>query len=143
MSPEPLPLPLEGGCLCGDVRYRIDVPPSEVVHCHCGLCRRSAGAAFVTWLSVRADAFRYTAGAPAAYRSSPRAVREHCARCGTSLSFRFDSPGDSIDVTAASLDRPELAEPGWHIWLESRLPWIRLDDGLPGQPRSDGAARRR
>ena len=37
-----------GGCLCGAVRYRATVDPIRVVNCHCGMCRRASGAAFLT-----------------------------------------------------------------------------------------------
>jgi hypothetical protein len=31
---------LEGACLCGDIRYRVTAPPSEVVYCHCRMCQK-------------------------------------------------------------------------------------------------------
>jgi len=40
-----------GGCSCGAVRYRVGMPPLWVAHCHCSMCRRAQGAAFVTWIS--------------------------------------------------------------------------------------------
>jgi hypothetical protein len=46
---------LEGGYLCGAIRYRIAARANDVAHCHCGLCRRSTGAPFVTWLTVAAS----------------------------------------------------------------------------------------
>ena len=58
---------LEGGCLCGALRYRIDGSPRVVSHCHCGLCRRVSGAPFVTWLTVRKDRVTIT-GDPVWYR---------------------------------------------------------------------------
>ena len=38
---------------------------------------------------------------------------------------------DTLDVTVASLDTPELVAPRQHIWMRSALPWMRLDDDLP------------
>jgi hypothetical protein len=38
---------------------------------------------------------------------------------------------ESIDVTIATLDHPELAPADRHIWVESRLPWLHLDEQLP------------
>jgi hypothetical protein len=40
-------------------------------------------------------------------------------------------------VTVCSFDQPAILTPADHIWVEDRLPWIRLADGLPayGQTR--------
>jgi hypothetical protein len=49
----------EGGCFCGAIRYRVPLPPLWVAHCHCSMCRRAQGAAFVTWLGVPGDRFSF------------------------------------------------------------------------------------
>ena len=64
---------VEGGCLCGRVRYRVAGAPVRVTHCHCTLCRRSAEAPFLTWATFRAAAFAVTRGAPAAFRATAKA----------------------------------------------------------------------
>ena len=43
-------LVIEGGCVCGGVRYRLEAAPTQVNDCHCLDCRRSSGAPFVTWV---------------------------------------------------------------------------------------------
>ena len=45
-----------GGCLCGAVRYRASADPLRVVSCHCGMCRRTSGAAFLTFVHFPAGA---------------------------------------------------------------------------------------
>jgi GNAT superfamily N-acetyltransferase len=127
----PGPLPLHGGCLCGAIRYRVLHAPIEVSHCHCGVCRRSTGAAFVTWATFPARAFGFVVGSPAERRSSPHAVRTFCAACGTALTFREDARPSLLDVTVGSLDAPELAAPERHIWVSSAVRWVALDDELP------------
>ena len=127
---------LTGGCLCGAVRYRITKFPKVVTHCHCSICRRGAGAAFVTWLTVDADGFAYSEGLPAAYRSSPDVTREFCDRCGTSLSFRSDAHPDELDISVGSLDQPGAVTPQDHIWVDAMVSWLKLDDGLPRLARS-------
>lgn len=39
----------------------------------------------------------------------------------------------TIDITVSTLDRPQLAPPRRHIWTDSRLPWLHLDEHLPGE----------
>ena len=76
---------LTGGCLCGALRYEIDGTGESASHCHCGMCRKASGAAFVTWISVAHERFRYTQGAPASYRSSDIASRSFCGRAAASF----------------------------------------------------------
>lgn len=121
----------EGGCLCGRVRYRARGKPWNASHCHCELCRRASGAAFVSWATFTAEGFAFTQGEPVRYRSSDIATRQFCGHCGTQLTFQFDASPQSIDVTLASLDQPGAVVPADHIWTRRQLPWIQLADGLP------------
>ena len=56
---------LEGGCLCGAVRYEIDGGLGPIVCCHCSMCRKAQGTAFATNAPVPAPRFRIVAGAGA------------------------------------------------------------------------------
>lgn len=125
---------VRGGCLCGDIRYRIEAAPVEALYCHCRICRRAHGAPVVAWLTVPLDGFVVTAGAPVAYRSSAAAWRRFCGRCGTPLSWQAVDNPRLIDVAIATLDDPAAIEPGLHIWTESRIPWFDTADHLPRCP---------
>ena len=121
-----------GGCLCGAVRYRITGPVrDDAAHCHCSLCRRASGAIAVTWCTVAPTDFVWTEGAPSLYRSSEKGERRFCGTCGTPLTFFHADHPDDLDITIASLDRPEAMPPVRHIWTASRLPWLTLDPHLP------------
>lgn len=132
---------LEGGCLCGARRYRIEADGAVASICHCATCRRAAGAPSVAWATVARSAFAWTRGAPAAHVSSPGVVRTHCPACGTSLTYQSatdstaDSGAGSIDVTVASLDDPEALPPASETWLSHRLSWEPIDPARPGFPR--------
>lgn len=132
-----------GGCLCGAVRYRLSRISTDVAHCHCRICQRSSGAAFLTWATVPRAELEIT-GEPAWYRSSPAARRGFCPSCGTQLFFAFDAdavttrpdvPGDpaaDIDVTVASLDRPDAFVPTRNIWVGTRRAFAHgFDATLP------------
>jgi hypothetical protein len=127
---------LRGGCSCGTVRYEADDEPFHLTLCHCTDCRRAAGAPAVAWFSVRAQALRWTHGAPATHRSSPHVERGFCGRCGTALSYRNDAYPDEIDVTTCSLDDPEGVPPRDHTFASHRLNWLKLADDLPRYPRT-------
>lgn len=127
---------LEGGCLCGAVRYRTTGKPYHLTHCHCSMCRRASAAAFVTWFSVQAGEFQLLQGTPARFASSSKAQRGFCSNCGTQLTFQLLARQDEIDITVCSLDRPDALVPEDHTWVSSRLPWVRICDGLPELPRT-------
>lgn len=121
----------EGGCLCGQVRYRILGTPLDAGYCHCRLCQRSSGAPVVAWATFPIEAFRLTAGELRAYQSSDVGVRHFCARCGTQITFRKSDNPTLVDITLASLDDPCALPPQYHIWTMSQLPWLHIDDELP------------
>ncbi|WP_420565522.1 GFA family protein [Thalassobaculum sp.] len=122
---------VEGGCLCGAVRYRVDGGLRETTHCHCTMCRRTSGAPLVTWTVCDPSDFSWTAGRPARFASSPGCERTFCATCGSKLTFTdAKRPGD-IDIATGSLDRPGIAVPRSQIFGASRLPWIDIDPHVP------------
>jgi hypothetical protein len=128
---------ITGGCLCGGVRYRITAAPVEAVYCHCRMCQRAHGAPLVAWLTVPFDGFAITTGEPVAYQSSAKAARHFCGSCGTPLTWRkTDNPG-LVDISIASLDRPELVAPTLHLWTSSQLAWVAMADHLPRYPTND------
>jgi hypothetical protein len=130
-------LPLEGGCLCGAVRYRIDAEPRNAGYCHCRMCQRSTGAPVVAWLTMASDGFAWTMGAPAIHRSSPQAERLFCPACGSQMVFREIAEPGLLDGTLASLDDPMAVHPDHHIWTTSRIGWFDTADDLPRHPESD------
>jgi hypothetical protein len=121
---------IKGGCLCGAIRYEGTGQPYNITHCHCLDCCRSSGAAFVTWASFRRNEFQFTKGAPRELQWAGR-VRSFCAQCGTPLTFMSGQDADEVDVTVCSFDEPASVTPADHTWVEDRLPWVRLADGLP------------
>ena len=122
--------PLEGGCQCGAIRYRIHGEPVMAALCHCTMCRRANAAPVVAWAMVEQDRIEFTQ-APTVYESSPGARRGFCGRCGTPISFSADYLPGLVDVTIGSLDEPARVAPAFHYWDAERLPWLRIDDGLP------------
>jgi len=127
---------IEGGCICGAVRYQVPGPPRRVTHCHCLHCRRASGAPIVTWAEFDATGFAFVRGTPREFESRPRVTRQFCGDCGTQLTYRHAADPGTVDVTVASLDEPDSFEPEDHVWCDRELRWLRLQDGLPRFRRS-------
>ena len=126
----------EGGCFCGAIRYRTEGEPAQVNYCHCRMCQRSAGAPVVAWATFKAKDVQLLKGGPKWLESSEIASRGFCANCGTQLLWRSKRHADEVDLTAASLDDPNSVKPNLHIWTESQLDWMELQDDLPRYRRS-------
>ena len=120
-----------GACLCGAVQYQISGELQQVAHCHCTMCRRHSGAAFLTYAACRSSDLQFVAELPTAYRSSPQARRGHCRVCGSPLTFVFDAAPELVWLTLGSFEQPEQVRPGGHWFAANSLPWLHLDDGLP------------
>ena len=120
---------VRGACLCGRVRFELDLPTKWVAHCHCSMCRRAHGAAFVTWVSVPETAFRVTAGADHLrdYRSSETAVRSFCDVCGSTMLFRSEGRWKGeVHVTRANIEGEIDRRPTGHGFYEDRVDWVEL-----------------
>ena len=129
-----MPDTLEGGCLCGAVRYTLQgLPASPGNVCHCRSCRRASGATSVAWFTAPADRLEVI-GQPRTFASSSAVERAFCGRCGTPLFYHHEDTPETIDVTTASLDDPALLAPAREIWCEHRLPWVVADPALPQHP---------
>ena len=131
---------IEGGCLCRAVRYRVDGGPIVTSLCHCRSCRLAAGAPSVAWVIFRSSEFRFSAGQPARFHSSPVVIRTFCSLCGTALTYQRDTEPDTVDVTTASLDSPDDFAPTREIWIAHKLTWEQLNNTLPQYPGSSRQA---
>jgi hypothetical protein len=129
---------IEGGCLCSGLRYELRERPFSLGDCHCVDCRRSSGAPYVTWGTVKRENFVITTGELRCVRFAAR-VRGFAACCGTHVLFEDPAEPATVDVTIASLDRPEEYRPEKAIWIEDKLPWVILDSTIPAFPKSRNA----
>lgn len=122
--------PFSGGCQCGAVRYRITGALRNPHVCHCRMCQKASGGAFLALAEAAMAQFVWTRGAPAWFRSSEAVERGFCAACGTPMHFRYVG-ADRIDVALGTLDTPAAVPPEREYGCESRLAWLDLLGHLP------------
>ncbi len=130
---------LTGGCHCGAVRYRVSGEPQHVALCHCGDCRKSAGAPMVGWAAFAEGELSIDQGEVTTFNSSGTAMRSFCPRCGTGLFYRNAEflPG-IVDIQSVTFDDPEALAPGIHIQVAERLNWMESAHQLPAFDRYPG-----
>ena len=122
-----------GGCLCGSVRYEIWGEPAGVGYCHCRFCQLALGAPLNAWAAYEENSITFVGDAPKIYKSSPIAERGFCGNCGTSLYTDLKGSDGSryYSIRLATLDNPENFPPTVHFGVESKLPWLDINDDLP------------
>jgi hypothetical protein len=124
----------EGGCACGEVRYRLASQPLFVHCCHCLNCQRQTGSAFVINVMIEADRVEVLAGEPEVVpvpRSGGKKQKIwRCPTCQTALYSQYTRP-DVRFVRAGTLDEPASVAPDVHIFTRSKLPWVTLPDSVP------------
>lgn len=125
-----------GACLCGAVQFDADLPSLWMAHCHCSLCRRAHGAAFVTWAGFDAARCRIedTEGALRWYASSPGAERGFCSRCGSTLFFRSQRWPGELHIVRANFRDALDRQPQAHVFYDTRVDWYAVGDALPKKP---------
>ena len=122
---------LTGGCQCGAIRYAFYAPLENAHVCHCRMCQRASGGVFAALAGGKPENFAWTRGTPAYFASSNLAKRAFCDKCGTPLSFKYDSPTARMYTTIGSLDHPEKVELVKQYGVESRLPWVKFCEAVP------------
>ena len=122
---------VQGGCLCGGIRYEINGPLTDVSNCHCSMCRRFHGAAFATYARVGAEHFRWLSGQDllTVYETSPGSGWAFCRVCGSSLGV--PSLGQLSDIALGPLDSDPGVRPVEHIFVGSKADWFQITDTLP------------
>lgn len=136
MADEPT---FEGGCTCGEVRFRMTSRPMFVHACHCTECQRLSGGAFAVNAMIEADRVEMLAGEPESApvigtSGRPQAIFR-CPRCKVALWSHYPGAGPKIRfVRVGTLDQPGRLPPDMHIYTSTKLPWVALSDGVPAVP---------
>lgn len=131
--------PLEGGCDCRHVRYRMETAPLFVHCCHCRWCQRESGASFALNAMIEAERVTLLAGrplvvdTPSASGKGQRIAR--CPHCHLAVWSNYSGAGPHVHfVRVGTLDQPDALPPDIHIFTASRQPWVQLPAGVPAVP---------
>ncbi|MEP7241554.1 MAG: GFA family protein [Devosia sp.] len=123
--------PVEGGCQCGAVRYRVTAAPLGVYACYCKDCQRFSGTTHTLSMVFNVGDAALIAGRLAGFdkaADSGRTVRMlGCADCGTKIwNEPLHSPSLLI-LKPGTLDDATWAQPVGNIWTDRALPWVEID----------------
>lgn len=129
-------LTLNGGCLCGGVRYEVSGEARRFYHCHCRRCRKATGTGHATNLFVAPTSVRWWGEELVANYKVPDAERfatRFCSRCGSPLPRMIDAFGVLL-IPAGSLDSKLSITPQARIFWDSRAEWSCAEQAIPCFP---------
>lgn len=121
----------EGGCLCGQVRYKVPETPVETVVCHCKNCQKQAGSAFSVVAFYPRDSLQLT-GELQTFEdvgtSGQTVFRRFCGNCGSPVITDTENAPDMglIFIKAGTLDQVDDLKPSVHVWTERKHCWLTL-----------------
>jgi hypothetical protein len=128
--------PIEGGCTCREVRYRLASKALFVHCCHCRWCQRETGSAFALNAMIEADRVTLLQGALEIVMTPSNSGRgqkiARCAKCHIAVWSNYAGAGDALHfVRVGTLDEPDRMPPDIHIFTSSKQPWFTLPPGTP------------
>lgn len=121
---------IEGGCLCGAVRYKLAEEALQTCLCHCEDCRKASGAPAVAWTFFKKGALEWTKGEPKMIVFAER-ERSFCGDCGTPLMFFDPAIPGIFEVSTNSLDEPGEFPPIDQCWVQDEIRWAKDMASLP------------
>jgi hypothetical protein len=128
--------PIEGGCDCRSVRYRMHSAPLFVHCCHCRWCQRESGASFALNAMIESDRVVNLGVAPElVHTPSDSGLGQKIARCPGCRVAVWSHYAGSGPVTkfvrVGTLDNPDLLPPDVHIFTASKQPWVIIPADTP------------
>lgn len=126
-----LKIPMDGGCQCGSVSYRVEGEPLGLAVCHCTECQRQSGSAFGMSLAVPSGAFKLRSGMLKTFEVICASGRiktcAFCPECGTRI---YHQTENGMSVKAGTLDDTSWLKPDSHYWTTRKQSWVVVPDGV-------------
>ncbi len=123
------PFPLDGGCDCRRVRYRMQTRPLFVHCCHCRWCQRESGASFALNAMIEMERVELLGQAPELVDTPSESGKgqqiARCPSCRVAVWSHYAGAGPAMAfVRVGTLDQPDQCPPDIHIFTASKQPWV-------------------
>lgn len=131
--------PLQGGCLCGGVRFQLTAAFSLAGYCHCTRCQRRTGTGSSANGRVPREGFELLQGAELlrAFRPPTGVPKLFCTTCGSALFSGDPFSDEQVAIRLGTLDGDPGIRPHFHQFVDSAAVWEPIpDDGLTRHPGS-------
>lgn len=116
-------LPWDGGCLCGDVRFRVTAAPLMTMACHCRGCQKLTASAFSLSIAIPAEGFTVTKGQTTLGGLHGPHRQNYCPRCKSWLSTNPHGMDAFVNVRATMLDNNGWVVPFIETGTVEKIGW--------------------
>lgn len=133
---------MQGGCLCGAVRFELNGPLLSAGYCHCTHCQKRTGTGSSANCRVAQADFRLLSGAEQlrSYWHHAGVPKLFCAACGSALFSGDPFSDEQVAIRLGAFDADPGIRPGYRQFVDSAAPWEPVpDDGRERYPRSRSA----
>ncbi|MGY0216168.1 GFA family protein [Endozoicomonadaceae bacterium StTr2] len=123
----------QGSCLCGAIKVEINGPITDIIHCHCSLCRKSSGTAYATNGFIQAESLKVIdPEQQLRYFERKEGRRRHfCSNCASPVYSSSSADPARYRIRLGILDTPIRERPISHNFVTSKADWEDLDAALP------------
>ena len=119
-----------GSCLCGGVKFTTKGFHRHISNCHCIQCMKTHGN-FAAYTAIRDLNVKFLSKKTLKwFKSSKRARRGFCKKCGASLFFKVIS-SNNISIAAGMFNSPTKLNTKMNIFVKGKLDYYKLDNRLP------------
>ena len=123
---------VDGGCHCGEVRYRIEGPLGRASACHCSRCRKVFSGASSAYAEIPPGSqFSWVSGIDklTEYVVAEGWTAAFCRICGSTLCGM--SANQVHGVTLGSVDGDPGVQLEMHTFVGSKAPWDHIGGSAP------------
>lgn len=121
---------VEGSCVCGSIRFKVNGNIGAPVACHCTQCRKQSGHYFASANVQKADLEVSGEDQLAWFQSSAKIRRGFCSKCGSWLFW--DPPArDWTSIAMGAFDGSTSTHLERHIFVAEQGDYYDIADGLP------------
>ncbi len=127
-----------GACHCGNIRFKAEIDPTQVVICNCTDCQTLSGSAFRINVAAPVSTFVLRQGQPKSYikiaESGAERLHTFCPECGTPLYSIAPVAATMMFLRLGALHQRDALRPAVQIWRRSAPSWLPELGAIPGSP---------
>ena len=125
----------EGGCFCGEVRYRTCGEPVRVSLCSCEWCKKRTGSAFGVSVYFNAEDIVFSKSNMKSFRLTSDAGRwietGFCRNCGTTVTWKLEFLPGKRGIAGGTFDDPSFwYKPERYVFARSKPAWLDVPQGI-------------